>query len=99
MDENDEPVKVPFLKIVNADSGIVRFTVFCEVCHQGLCAYVQAGTVPGKVENNIAGDDWTVMFIEPCPRCLEAAKKGQEVEVLHLNAKYNGWIDEEIVDK
>ena len=74
--EDDEP-ETPF--IYNKIWKKTHFLIRCQVCHRGLCH----GTAVTKTPR---GDN--MIFIEPCPTCLEAARKGEEPEPYEMNGEY-----------
>lgn len=61
-------IRTPFLKH-SAEHGPDKtfFVVYCAVCHMGLCQGIVIGKSLFKKEN--------IILIEPCPICLEEARK------------------------
>ena len=57
-------------------TGKVFFEIRCSVCHHGLCKDVIVAKSPRRRQN--------LVFIAPCPRCLEAAQEHRQVEVLPM---------------
>ena len=68
---DDGVIETPFI------TGRVSFLIRCQVCHTGLCKKLTIVKTPRRRQN--------LIFVEPCPRCLEAAKAGRAVEVIELD--------------
>ena len=63
----------------------VPFLIRCAACHNGLCKLMEIGK-DGR-------DSMNLILVEPCPRCLEAARAGVAVEPVTLperDAQYWG---------
>ena len=57
--------KSPFL--LRSDDEKFTFFIYCSVCHFGLC----------KVMTVVRADNGdNIMFIDPCPVCMETARTG-----------------------
>ena len=52
-------------------TGKVYFLIYCAVCKTGLCKNMVIAKSPKKKQNMI--------FVEPCPNCLEAARQNLQV--------------------
>ena len=59
---------------------IPAFLIRCKVCNKGLCKLMVIAKSPRSKQNYV--------WVEPCPRCLAAARAGIDVEALELNADW-----------
>jgi len=62
-------------------TGKITFLIYCSVCHYGFCKDIRIAKSPKHKQN--------LIFVPPCPRCLEAAKTGEPVEVLTVKDMTN----------
>ena len=76
--DNEGKVHTPY--VLSESGEKVCFLIRCHVCHKGLCKMMTIG--------KSARYKITMIFVEPCPRCLAAARKGEEVVPLEMN---NSW--------
>ena len=60
--------------------GTVYFEIRCHVCHTGLCKLMTIAKTDDGRRNMI--------FVMPCPECVQAASEGREVNVVPLD---NRW--------
>lgn len=58
-------------------TGKTHFLIRCAVCHEGLCKLTTIIRSERREQN--------LMFVEPCPRCLAAARNDAEVDVIPLD--------------
>lgn len=66
--------------ILDKEGTKVYFLIRCSVCHRGLCRRMTIYRTPRRKENMI--------FVDPCPHCLEAAREGKEVVPFEMNGEY-----------
>ena len=66
--------------ILDKDGNKVFFLIRCHVCHHGLCKVMTIAKTPKSKQNMI--------FVQPCPTCLEAARKGEAVQPYEMNGDY-----------
>ena len=60
--------------------GKVYFEIRCAVCNTGLCKEMRVLKSPRRKQN--------VVMVNPCPNCLEAARRKTPPVVVTLNADY-----------
>lgn len=58
-------------------TGKVYFEIRCAVCHAGLCKEMTIAKSPRRNQN--------LVFVQPCPRCIGAARIGIPVAVIPLS--------------
>ena len=66
----------PFLL---GDNGKTYFLIRCSVCHRGLCGIM-------SITKTRRGNN--MIFVQPCPNCLKAAREGKKPEVYEMNGEY-----------
>lgn len=67
--------------IKDAEMKKVTFLIRCSVCHYGLCKMMTIVFIERtghRKENHI--------FIQPCPICLEAARRGVEPPIIPMSS-------------
>jgi len=69
----------PHTPYVTHEDKLVAFLIRCSVCNRGLCKLIKIVKTPMRNENMI--------FVEPCPNCMEAARTGTEVVPYEMNGE------------
>lgn len=66
--------------LLDAEDNKVSFLIRCSVCHYGLCKLMEIARIPHDEQN-----EQNIIFIEPCPICLEAARRQVSPPVIPMN--------------
>ena len=75
----DGEFETPQLKNMGGEK-VAPFLIRCKVCNKGLCKLMVIAKSPHSKQNYI--------FVEPCPRCLAAARNDMDVTPLKVNGDW-----------
>lgn len=82
-----EDIKEPYRVIGETETPHITwkgekacFLIRCRVCNRGLCKCMTIAKTPRRGENMI--------FVEPCPNCLQAAREGREPQEYEMNGEW-----------